>query len=113
MERTPCETLDDGTLLFRIGPELLTELRAWQEQVDRSIAEEQVRTGKFFDGSRLKKNIVGGVRASLERGEPIPYRGAIGGGYRYSFVPTALGCVVEVRSTISRDGLDLTDYDAW
>jgi hypothetical protein len=103
MERTPCQTLDDGTLVFSIRPELLTELQAWQEQVDRGIAEQQVRTGKFFDGSRLSKNVLQGVRQSLERGEPRPYRGAIGGAYTYLFTPTALGCVVEVRSMVTRE----------
>jgi hypothetical protein len=72
MERSPCQTLDDGTLVFSIGPELLAELRAWQGQVDRSIAEQQVRTGGFFDGSRLDKNVVQDIRGSLERGDPRP-----------------------------------------
>lgn len=39
--------------------------------------------------------------------------GAIGGQFTYSFTPTNLGTVVKVECGITKEQLDLTDYDAW
>ena len=50
-----------------------------------------------------------------ERGNKIPYTGAIGGGITYSFTPTSLGTVVKVTwndGTIN-ETIDVTDYDMW
>lgn len=112
MEKTPLAGPGDDALVFRIGPAQAAELRAWKRTVDEKEAKEQVRTGRFF-GGRLKKEMRESVRESLERGDPRPYRGAIGGAYRYSFIPNALGCVVEVRSIVTGDEIDLTDYETW
>lgn len=98
MERTPLAGSDDDGLVFRIRPGQASQLEAWKRTVDEKEAKEQVRTGRFFGGSRLKKEMLQSVQDSLECGDPRPYRGAIGGAYRYCFIPTALGCVVEVRS---------------
>lgn len=43
----------------------------------------------------------------------LPYYGAIGGGYTFSFVVTSLGIVCKVREAITGEELDLTDYDEW
>ena len=45
------------------------------------------------------------------KGRSIPYFGAIGGEVTFSFSPTGLGTVVQVKC---RDKvLDLTDYESW
>lgn len=36
--------------------------------------------------------------------------GAIGGRYTYSFTPTSVGTIVEVKDAITKDFLDITDY---
>jgi hypothetical protein len=38
--------------------------------------------------------------------------GAIGGGETYSFTPTGLGNIIEVKCTCGKK-LDLTDTDSW
>ena len=39
--------------------------------------------------------------------------GAIGGRYRFVFIPNSLGCIVQVQDIITGAKLDLTDYDSW
>ena len=39
------------------------------------------------------------------------YYGAIGGELTYSFTPNNLGCVVIVEHGVTKEELDLTDYD--
>jgi len=41
------------------------------------------------------------------------YTGAIGGSLTYSFTPTSIGCVVKVEEVITREVIDLTDYENW
>ncbi len=113
MGRTPIAGSEGNGLVFRIEPELVSQLEPWIWTVDEKVAREQARTGLFFDGSRLNEEVLHAVRESLERGDPMPYYGAIGGAYAYCFIPTGLGCVVKVRHTETGDEIDLTDYDAW
>ena len=42
-----------------------------------------------------------------------PYMGAIGGGTTYSFTPTSLGVIVKVHDALTKEVLDLSDYDSW
>jgi hypothetical protein len=39
--------------------------------------------------------------------------GCIGGGYSYIFTPTSLGVVVRVKNNLTKEEIDLTDYEAW
>jgi hypothetical protein len=39
--------------------------------------------------------------------------GAIGGRFTYSFTPTSLGTIVKVHDELTKQELDLTDYDCW
>lgn len=43
--------------------------------------------------------------------EPNQYCGAIGGRLTYSFTPTSIGLLVEVTDNLTKEKLDLTDYD--
>ena len=42
-----------------------------------------------------------------------PYCGAIGGELTYSFNPTAIGVITTVIHSVTKQKLDLTDYDTW
>lgn len=44
---------------------------------------------------------------------PPKYEGASGGRYVYSFCPTSLGLVVKIRDEITKEEIDLTDYESW
>jgi hypothetical protein len=108
---TSQESAKDEDMVFRIKAALLPKPDAWMRDLDEKVAEEQVRTGKFFNGSPLNEGVVRVVKDSLEQGEPMPYHGAIGGAYAYCFIPTGLGSVVKVKNTVTGDEIDLTDYD--
>jgi hypothetical protein len=42
-----------------------------------------------------------------------PYYGAIGGHLTYSFTPTSIGTIVVVENNVTKEKIDLTDYDLW
>lgn len=44
---------------------------------------------------------------------PDAYDGAIGGRLTYEFTPTTLGCVAKVTDCITKETIDLTDYESW
>lgn len=39
--------------------------------------------------------------------------GAIGGRFVYQFCPTSIGVVVTVRDDITKEEIDLSDYENW
>ena len=39
--------------------------------------------------------------------------GAIGGRLTFSFTPNNLGCVIKVIDNVSKQELDLTEYESW
>jgi hypothetical protein len=39
--------------------------------------------------------------------------GAIGGGYAYCFTPTSLGTLIHVENTITKESINLTNFDNW
>ncbi len=41
------------------------------------------------------------------------YKGAIGGEYTFSFSPTGIGTAVRVENSITKEVIDVTDYDSW
>lgn len=41
------------------------------------------------------------------------YYGCSGGAYTYSFTPTSLGTVVKVVNGVTKEEIDLTDYEDW
>ena len=41
------------------------------------------------------------------------YTGAIGGRYTYEFTPTSIGIAVWVRDAITKEKIDLSDYEDW
>jgi hypothetical protein len=44
---------------------------------------------------------------------PKKYEGCSGGRYIYQFCPTSLGLVVKVIDDITKEEIDLTDYENW
>jgi hypothetical protein len=43
----------------------------------------------------------------------VAYTGAIGGQFTFSFFPTTLGCVCKVTDEVSKEVLDVSDYESW
>lgn len=53
------------------------------------------------------------LKVAQKQGEKIPYYGAIGGAYVYTYCATSLGVVVKVINDLTKETLDLTDYTEW
>lgn len=60
------------------------------------------------DWMKVQENKV----AALQKREDA-YYGAIAGGYTYFFTPTTLGTVAKVINNLTKEEIDLTDYDKW
>jgi len=43
----------------------------------------------------------------------LPYYGAIGVGYSFTFTPTGIGMACTVTESITGESINLTDYDSW
>ena len=63
---------------------------------------------KLDKWSKLQDAIVAKKQNSAE-----PYYGAVGGAITYSFTPTSLGVITKVKHAVTKDVLDLTDYENW
>ncbi len=42
-----------------------------------------------------------------------PYEGAIGGGITYCFTPTSIECITVIRYSLTKEELDITDWENW
>lgn len=68
--------------MFTISDEQYEKYTRWRRELEERIAREQLESKKFFGGQKLSKSALSFIRDSLERGEPHPYYGGIGGAYR-------------------------------
>lgn len=50
---------------------------------------------------------------TIEQGLNQPYYGACGGPLEYIFVPTSLGIIEKVRHSVTKEELNLTEFDLW
>jgi len=73
--------------MYNLTDEQSKKLQTWIEEQDAKIAKNQ--------------------------GKDSAYYGCIGGGYSYMFTPTTLGCAIVVKNNITKEEINLTDYDSW
>ena len=43
----------------------------------------------------------------------FPYYGVTGGGYLFMFIPTSIGIIIKIQNNITKEEIDITDYNAW
>jgi hypothetical protein len=72
------------------------------EKLDKWREEQDVKVGKMQEEKGLHQTC-----------HSKPYYGASGGAYTYSFTPTTLGIVFSVTNNITKETIDLTEYDMW
>ena len=87
------EKLPMKGITFAISPEDCEKIDAWKNEQDKKVIESQKGTSLEHTGE--------------------PYYGCSGGAYVYSFCATSLGMTVKVRNDLTKEELDLTDYDSW
>jgi len=76
---------------------------AWAKKQDATAVKMQLKSGVFKDDPM--------TMARLRHG--LPNYGACGGAITYHFTPTSLGVVLTVTHGVTKEKLDLTDYDSW
>lgn len=47
-----------------------------------------------------------------EGGNARPYYGTCGGAYLYKFLPTSVGLITKVENVVTKEEIDLTDYES-
>lgn len=88
---------------FAITKKDQKRILVWCMEQDKKSAHMQQQSGLFKDDSH---------KEDLLRRE-IPNYGAVGGALTYHFTPTAIGTVFTVSHAVTKEALDLTDYDSW
>lgn len=53
------------------------------------------------------------TKVAARQNRPDAYYGASGGAYTYKFTPTTLGLVIKVENGLTKEEIDLTEYDGW
>lgn len=81
---------------FTLTPKQDTKIKAWIKRQDAKVKKLQADDPKIPDD--LKK---------------YAHYGTIGGGFTYSFTGTSLGEIVKVRNSVTKEEIDVTDYDSW
>jgi len=71
------------------------------------LSEKQWQKFKTFEKEQDQKV------AKLRRVSGAANYGAIGGGYKFVFTPTNMGTVAGVINQVTKDELNLTDYNEW
>lgn len=77
---------------FELSPGEMAKLAEWAAEQDAIVLERQKERGE--EGNR-------------------PYYGSIGGELTYSFTPTSLGVITKVEHGVTKNVLDLTEYEYW
>jgi hypothetical protein len=88
---------------FTIAERDRNKIIAWAKKQDAKAVQMQLKSGAFQDNPM--------VTAQLH--QDVPYYGACGGALTYSFTPTSIGTVLTVTHGVTKEKLDLTDYDSW
>jgi hypothetical protein len=82
---------------FTLDKEQVEKLNEWQKKIFKKAYEIQVTNGS----------------SDIFSNEESPNYGSIGGGMKFSFIPTSIGTIVTVKESITGEEIDLTDYDNW
>lgn len=89
-------------LTFNIDTKQIKKLNEWIAVIQKEAVEKQKKEVKSPDLA---------YKIQWDRG--VPYVGAIGGQFVYSFCQTSLGVIVKVKDHVTGKELDLTDYDSF
>lgn len=92
---------------FELTPEQVEKALKWQHEQRTKIVQRQLENPDLRPEQRQL------LQTSLDKGKPQPLAGAIGGIFTYSFTMTTLGLVTKVKCAMTKEELNLTDYDDW
>jgi len=76
-------------ITFEMEPSQLDKFLKWRDEQDAKVILKQKHNKRYAD------------------------YGACGGGYTFLFSPTNIGTAVSVTNDLTRETVNLTDYDSW
>jgi hypothetical protein len=97
-------------------------------EVNESLFRFQLETGKMWPGSdyRVCESTLERFKVIAKEGgtdrpyiticlllKLIIYYGAPEGAYLYKFCPTSLGLITKVENLVTKEEVDLTNYESW
>lgn len=73
--------------MFQLDADQMKQFVTWRDEQDKVVAQKQGRDEAYY--------------------------GAIGGGYTFCFTPTGLGVALTVVNNVTKEEINLTEYDKW
>lgn len=92
-------------LTFEIEEKELEKYHEWYDKLLPTVLEKS----KEYWKDRMSEEVFN----SITKYGTIPYYGAIGGGLTFMFRPTGLGDIIKVKEFLTKEEIDITDYDCW
>ena len=86
-------------MIFEIPEEDEKKINEWYESIKPKILSIQKQKMSKTDFMALTND------------GKTPYYGTIGGGLKYTFIPTGIGLIIKVKEHFTGEELDTTDYD--
>jgi len=92
-------------------------LQTWRAEQDAIVLKQQKEHNAALDAdpsqSKTAKRFLKTTIVKDKDGRERPYYGVDGGAYSYIFTPTSIGTAVKARHNVTKDEIDLTEYDQW
>jgi len=89
---------------FELDQAQVDRFKVWGTEVQKRGAQKQLDEAPSERRDELRR---------LQGRAGVPYVGATGGQFTFSFMHTGLGDIVKVKDSVTGEELDLTDYDSW
>lgn len=89
---------------FELDQAQVDRFKAWRAEVQKRGAQKQLDEAPSERRDELRR---------LQGSAGVPYVGAAGGQFTFSFTHTSLGDVAKVKDAVTGEELDLSDYDSW
>ena len=112
---TALDEYDNHKIIFEIGGEQYNNLKKWEKSIDDRLFRYQLETGKLWPGCNreLYKCELDWFKSIAKEGHTArPYYGVDGGAYLYKFQPTSVGLITKVENVVTKEQIDLTDYES-
>ena len=102
---------ENNRIVFRISSSQQKIAARWMTELDERIARNQLETGLRINGSPMDERRKKRIRNSLEKGDPQPDYGAIGGVYTHIYRETPDGLIHEIENGLTHEKIDVTPTD--
>lgn len=103
---------ENNKIIFKISSSQQKIAAQWMTELDERIARNQLETGLRVNGSPMDERRKKRIKDSLEKGDPRPDYGAIGGVYTHIFRDSLSGLIHEIKNGLTHEKINVTQIDA-